>query len=54
MCSSSDILVNGIGVCFYLISKLVERFEGGFYTDGSEVSSFEEGVFVVNIDRHGR
>ena len=38
-----------LGVCFYFISKLVDLFEGGFATYGSEVVSLEEGVIVVNI-----
>ena len=46
-------LVDGLGVCFNLVSKLVERFEGGFATDGSEVGSLEEGDLVINISRHG-
>ena len=54
MCSSSDILLDNLGVSFYLILKLVERFEGGFAADGSEVGSIKEGVLVVNIARHGR
>ena len=54
MCSSSEILVDGLGVCFYLVPKLVESFEGGFATDGSEVGSLEKGVLVINFACHGR
>ena len=54
MCSSSEVGLYGLDVGFYSVSKLVERFEGGFATDGSEVASLEECVFVVNISRHGR
>ena len=35
-------------------SELVEHFEGGFATDGSEVGSLKEGVLVINIVRHSR
>ena len=48
MCFSSEVLVDRLGVCFYLVPKLVERFEGGFATDGSEVGSLEK-VFFVNL-----
>ena len=54
MCSSSDILVYVIGVYFYLVPKLVERFKGEFATDGSEIGSFEEGVIIIYIARNGR
>ena len=53
MCSSSKIGVDGLGICLDLVLKLVERFEGGFATDGSEVSSLEKGVLVINVARHG-
>ena len=53
MCSSSNILVDRPGVGFNLVLKLVERFESGFATDGSEVGSLEEGVLVIYITRHG-
>ena len=54
MCSSSDILVDGLGVCFYFISKLVEHFRGGLATDESEVGLLKDGVFVVYVSRHVR
>ena len=54
MCYFSDISVDSLGVCFDLIPKLVERFESGFATDGSEIGSLKKGVFVANIARHGR
>ena len=53
MCSSSEIVVYGLGICLDLVSKLVESFEGGFDTDGSEVISLEKVVLVINIARHG-
>ena len=53
MCSSSDIRVDRIGVCLDLVSKLVERFKGGFATDGSEVSSLEEGILGINRAFYG-
>ena len=53
MCSSSKIRVDDLGVFFYFISELVERFKGGFATNGSEVGSLEDDFFVVNIARHG-
>ena len=52
MRSSSEIGVYGLGVCLDLISKIVERFKGGFATDGSEVSSLEEGILVMDRARH--
>ena len=39
MCSSSNIGLDSLCVGLNLISKLVERFGGGFTTDGSEVGS---------------
>ena len=33
---------------------LVQRFEGGFATDGSEIGSLEEGILVIYIARHVR
>ena len=54
MCSSSKIGVDGLGVCLDLVLKLVERFEGGFDTDGSDFILLEEGVLVMNSARHGR
>ena len=48
MCSSSDIGTDSLCVGFNLVLKLVERFEGGLATDGSEAISLEEGVFVIN------
>ena len=54
MCSSSNILVDSLGVGFNFVPKLVESFEGGFATDGSEFGSLKEGVFVINIAHHGR
>ena len=53
ICSYSKIWVEGLGVCFNFISKLVDRLKGGFATNESEVGSLKEGVFVINIDRHG-
>ena len=53
MFSSSDILLDGLGVCFYLVPNLVESFEGGFATDGSEVGSLEKGVLVSSVAWHG-
>ena len=52
MCSSSDIGIDSLRVGFNLVLKLVERFEGGFATDGSEVISLKEGVFVINRSIH--
>ena len=46
MCSSSDIQVDGLGVCFNFVLKIVERFGGGFATDGREVGLLEQGVLV--------
>ena len=53
MCSSSNIVVDVLDVCLDLISKLEERFKGGFATDGSVAGSLEEGVLEINTDRHG-
>ena len=53
MCSSSEIGLYGIVVCFDLVLKLVERLEGGFAMDGSEFSLLEKGVLVVNVSCHG-
>ena len=53
MCSSSGIGVDGLGVCVDLVLKLVERFEGGFAMDGSEVRSLGKGVLVINVAHHG-
>ena len=50
---SSNIGVYGLGVFLDLVSNLVEHFEGGFATDGSDVSSLEKVVLVVNVARHG-
>ena len=49
MCSSSKIGDDGLEVCLDIFSKLVERFEGGFAMDGSEVRSTEKGVLVINV-----
>ena len=38
---SSESGVDGLDICLDIVSKLVERFEVGFTTDGSEVSSLE-------------
>ena len=54
LCSSSDIEIDSLGVGLNLVSRLVERFEGGFATDGSEFSLLEDGVLVMNIYHHGR
>ena len=51
MCSSSDIGVDGLGICLGLVLKFVDRSEGGFATDGSEVSSLKNGALVVNSSR---
>ena len=48
MCSSSEIGVDGLGIYLDIVSNLVERFEGSFDTDCSEVSSLEEGILVIN------
>ena len=48
MCSSYKIGVDGLGVCLDLVFKLVERFEGGFATYGSDFILLEEGVLVMN------
>ena len=53
MCSTYKVEVNVFGVFLDLVLKLVERFEVGFATDGSEVSSLKEGVLVVNRSIHG-
>ena len=53
MRSSSDIGLERLGVCLDLVSKLVESFEGGFATDGSEARSLEKGVFVIDVACHG-
>ena len=53
MCSSSEIGVDRLGFCLDLISKLVERFEGGFAIDGSDVSSLEKDVLVINVACRG-
>ena len=37
MCSSYNILVDGLGICLDLVLKLVEFLDGGFAKDGSEV-----------------
>ena len=50
---SSESGVDGLDICLDIVSKLVERFEVGFTTDGSEVSSLEEGVLLINRARHG-
>ena len=47
--SSYGIKVTVLVVCLDLVSNLVERFECGFALDGSEVSSLEKGVAVVNL-----
>ena len=53
MCSSSEIGVDRLGACLDLVSNIMERFEGGFSTYGSEVSLPERGVLVINVFRHG-
>ena len=53
MCSSSNIRVDGLHIGLDLISKLVERFGGGFTTDWSEFCSLEERVLVVDRAQHG-
>ena len=53
MCYSSKIGLDGLGVCLDIVLKLMERFEGGFAMDGSEVILLEEGVLVINRARHG-
>ena len=53
MRSSSNIGVDGLGIFLDLVFKLVERFKGGFSTDGSDVSFLEKGVLVINVARHG-
>ena len=49
MCSSSKIGVDGLEFCLDIVWKVVERFEGWFVTDGSEVRLIENGVLVINI-----
>ena len=49
MCSYSDIVLYGLGVLLDLVSKLVDRFEGGFSTDRSEVSLLQKGVLIVVV-----
>ena len=49
----SDIVLERLGVYLVLVSNIVERFGGMFATDGSEVSSLEEGVVVIHIYCHG-
>ena len=53
MCSSSNIGVDGLGIFLDLVLKLVERFKGGFSTDGSHVSLLEKGDLVMNVACHG-
>ena len=53
MCSSYEILLYRLGVCFYLVPNIVERSEGGFATDGSAVVLLKEIVFVINRSCHG-
>ena len=53
MCSSSDIEVDGLGVCLDIVLKLMEIFKGGFITDGSEVISLKEVFLVINRVCHG-
>ena len=52
MCSSSDIGVDRLGVFVDLVPKLVDRFEGGFATNGSEGSFLKEGVLIIHRARH--
>ena len=52
MCSSSKTGVNGLGLCLDLVSNIVERLEGGFITDGSDVSSLKAGVLIINRTRN--
>ena len=53
MCSSSEIRVDGLVVCLDIISKLAGHLKGGFSTDGSEVSSLEEGILEINRSWYG-
>ena len=53
MCSSSDIGVDRLGIFLDFVSHLVERFEDGFATVESEVSSLEKGVHIINVAVHG-
>ena len=49
MFSSYEIGVDGLEVYLDLVPKLVEFFESGFITDGSEVISLKKGVLVINV-----
>ena len=40
-------------VCFYLVPKIVEHFENGITTDGSESGLLDKGVLGIRIDHHG-
>ena len=53
MCSSSEIGIDGLSICLDLFLEIVERFKGEFAMDGSDVSSLEEGVLVINKAHHG-
>ena len=48
MCFSSKSGVEILCVFLYFVSKLVDNSEGGFATDGSEVTSLEEDDLVNN------
>ena len=50
--SSSDIGVYSLFVGLNLVSELVERFEGGFATVGSEVESLKEVVLIIDRACH--
>ena len=54
MFSSSEIGVDGIGICLDLVSKFVECFEGGSAMEVSEVRSLKKGFLVMNSACHGR
>ena len=53
MYSYSKNVVDGLGVFLDLVSNILERFEGWFFTDGSEVIFLEEGVLVIHRACHG-
>ena len=53
MCSFNEIEADSPRVELDLVSKLVERFKGGFATDWSEVFLFEDGVLVTDRALHG-
>ena len=52
MCSQYYIGVDGLGICLDNVLNLVDRFEGGFATGGSDVSLLEKGALVINSYRH--